>query len=379
MKRTISNNPVNLGAKHLLSTIALAALLVTSPQAMHAATTPLPLRYEPAGTCVYNATSSPLAVEAGFGASAYNLPLTGSTSLNFYSPPIVTAPTFTAADRCSGKLWITNAGSVAFNATIKFSFFDYDPHSGVEILLGESGISAKTKIDHRTAKKLTTPKGVVITNVPPSLGHLLHVRVAVTVYGTASNASIVFNARSGAKGDSAGYLPQQRAAKWVFAASATSPDATITAPEVVTANSAGNAASVKAISGASYTWTITGGVITGGLGTSEIAWTAGPIGTAVLTVEVSKECSSIASATVPIGAVATPPDSSLVSITCVAGIPARILGSGQADADYVIEVSEDLVAWEELGSTTADGVGAFIFDDPDWGTLPARFYRAVAQ
>jgi hypothetical protein len=203
--------------------------------------------------------------------------------------------------------------------------------------------------------------------------------VAVTAYGTPSNTSIVFNAPSVAKGDSAGYLPQQRAAKWVFAASATSPDATITAPTVVTANSTGNIASVKAISGATYTWTITGGVITGGQGTAEITWSAGATGTALLTVAVSKECSSIASATVPIGAVATPPDSSLVSITCVAGVPARILGNGQAGADYVIEVSEDLITWEELGNATADAAGAFIFDDPDWGTLPARFYRAVAQ
>jgi hypothetical protein len=323
MKRTVSNMSVNIGAKHLLSTVALSALFLASPWAMNAATTPLPLR--------------------------------------------------------SGKLWITNGGTLVFNATIQFSFFDYDPYSGVEILLGESGVSAKTKINRQTMRKLTTPRGVVITNMTPSLGHLLHVHAAVTVYGTASKASIVFNAPSGAKGDSATYLPQQRAAKWIFAASATSPDATITAPTVVPANSTGNVASVKAISGVSYTWTITGGFITGGQGTAEITWTAEATGTAILVVEVSKGCSSIGSASVPIGAVATLPDSRLVSITCVAGIPAQILGSGGAGDVYVIEVSEDLVTWEELGSATADGAGAFTFNDPDWGTLPARFYRAVAQ
>jgi hypothetical protein len=379
MKRTISHRLVNLAAKNLVFTVALSALLLASPSAVRGATTLLPLRYEPAGTCVYNATSSSESVEAGFGTGAHNLPLTGSTTFNFYSPPIVTAPPLTATDLCSGKLWITNAGSAVFNATVKFSFFDYDPHSGAEILLGESGVSAQTKIPHRAGKKLTTPKGVVITNMTPSMGHLLHVRVAVTVYGTANNASITFDAPSGGKGDSAGYLPQQRTAKWAFAASATSPDATITAPELVTSSSAGNVASVKAVSGASYTWTITGGVITGGQGTAEVTWTAGSSGTAVLTVAVSKECSSIGSASVSIGAVATPPDSRLVSITCVAGLPARIVASGQAGATYVIEASEDLVNWEELGSATADETGAFTFDDPDWGTLPARFYRAVAQ
>jgi hypothetical protein len=136
---------------------------------------------------------------------------------------------------------------------------------------------------------------------------------------------------------------------------------------------------VKAISGATYTWGITGGVITSGQGTAQIIWTSGGTGQAILTADVSKECSSSASATVIIGAAAPPPDSILVSVTCVAGIPARILGNGAAGALYSIEASEDLIAWTELGSTTADGVGAFIFDDADWGTLPARFYRAVAQ
>jgi hypothetical protein len=376
MNRTVLKISVNLGAKHLLSTVALSALFLAS---LNAATTPLPLRYEPLGTCVYNATSSPEAIEAGFGASAHTLPINGSTSFDFYSPPIVTAPSLTTADRCSGKLWITNAGTVVFNATIQFSFFDYDPHTGVEILLGQSGVSGKTKINLRTVKKLTTPGGVVITNMMPSVGHLLHVRAAITVYGTANNASIVFNAPSGGKGDSAAYLPQQRAAKWVFAASATSPDATITAPTLVPASSMGNVASVKAISGASYTWTITGGSIMAGQGTAAITWTAEANGTAILVVEVSKECSWIGSATVPIGAIATLPSSRLLSITCVAGLPAQIMGTGGSDALYVIEASEDLVTWNELGSATADGAGVFTFNDPDWGTLPARFYRAVAQ
>jgi len=320
-----------------------------------------------------------VAVEAGFGASVQSVAFAGSTSLNFYSPPIITAPSLTVSDRCSGRLWINNGGNQAFSATIKFSFFDYDPHTGAETLLGESAVSGKTKVDKHIAKRLVTPRGTVITNTTPAVGHLLHIRVAVTVYGTANNASIMFNSPWGTQGDSAGFLPAPRAAKWVFAASATTPDATITAPTAVPPNTAGNVASVKAISGATYTWGITGGVITSGQGTAQIIWTSGGTGQAILTADVSKECSSSASATVIIGAAAPPPDSILVSVTCVAGIPARILGNGAAGALYSIEASEDLIAWTELGSTTADGVGAFIFDDADWGTLPARFYRAVAQ
>src|SRR4051794_10092802 len=108
MKRTVSNKSVNPGTKHLLS--AVVALLLASPWAVRAANTPLPLRYEPSGTCIYDATSSHEAVEAGFGANAQSLPFDGSTSLNFYSPPIITAPSLNTSDRCSGRLWITNGG-----------------------------------------------------------------------------------------------------------------------------------------------------------------------------------------------------------------------------------------------------------------------------
>jgi hypothetical protein len=80
------------------------------------------------------------------------------------------------------------------------------------------------------------------------------------------------------------------------------PNATITAPASVVANSTGNAASVaNAGAGATYGWAITGGTITAGAGTTNITFTggAGP-GTTVLNVAVttSTNCSDAKTANV---------------------------------------------------------------------------------
>jgi DNA/RNA endonuclease G (NUC1)/fibronectin type 3 domain-containing protein len=83
------------------------------------------------------------------------------------------------------------------------------------------------------------------------------------------------------------------------------PVATITAASATCALSAGNSASVAdAGAGATYTWSITNGTITGGTGTASINFTAGSTGTVHLAVTVSNNgCSADGSADVAINAV----------------------------------------------------------------------------
>ncbi|MCK6681751.1 MAG: M12 family metallo-peptidase [Thermoanaerobaculia bacterium] len=79
----------------------------------------------------------------------------------------------------------------------------------------------------------------------------------------------------------------------------------ITAPSSVCANSTGNAASVTPVSGATYTWGITNGTITGGTGTNAITFTAGASGSVGLTIAItSPGCSTNGSKSVTIA----PPD-----------------------------------------------------------------------
>jgi hypothetical protein len=73
-----------------------------------------------------------------------------------------------------------------------------------------------------------------------------------------------------------------------------SPISTITAPSSVCASSTGNTASVPTASGGTYSWTISGGTITAGSGTSSITFSANASGNVVLncTIVSSGGCSS---------------------------------------------------------------------------------------
>jgi hypothetical protein len=82
----------------------------------------------------------------------------------------------------------------------------------------------------------------------------------------------------------------------------TSPDSTITAPSSACSNSAGHGASVPdAGVGATYTWSIANGTITGGAGTRSITFLAGASGLVTLNVTVQHGgCSSMGSKNVTI-------------------------------------------------------------------------------
>ena len=81
----------------------------------------LPLRIEPAGTCIYGGSTTQV-VESSYGSSVQSLPLTGTTTFSFYSPPIASAPALSTNDKCSGKVWVTNSNSKPFKAGVRFEF-----------------------------------------------------------------------------------------------------------------------------------------------------------------------------------------------------------------------------------------------------------------
>jgi len=96
------------------------------------------------------------------------------------------------------------------------------------------------------------------------------------------------------------------------------PNATITASATVVTGSTGNIASVaNAGAGATYTWGITNGTITGGAGTNSITFTAGAVGTLSLNVTVTTSAGCSDSKSANINVTLAPP--SIGSITPSAG------------------------------------------------------------
>jgi uncharacterized repeat protein (TIGR03803 family) len=97
----------------------------------------------------------------------------------------------------------------------------------------------------------------------------------------------------------------------------------IAAADVIS-NSTGNTASVPTFGWTSYVWSISGGTITAGQGTTNITWTAGGLGSATISVTISNStsCNATLSTTVTI----TPIDPTLTTIytfTGSDGLPAN--------------------------------------------------------
>jgi hypothetical protein len=108
------------------------------------------------------------------------------------------------------------------------------------------------------------------------------------------------------------------------------PDATISHPPSVKASSTGNVASVpEAGTGATYSWSIANGTITGGAGNRQITFTAGVSAPVVLQVQVQSRagCANTASASVPFDASTGP-----VSFYTLA--PCRVVDTRRANGTY---------------------------------------------
>lgn len=58
-----------------------------------------------------------------------------------------------------------------------------------------------------------------------------------------------------------------------------------------------------------------------------------------------------------------------------AGAVAHLSFPGSAGAIYDLQASQDLQQWETLWTTNCVSDGLIVFDDPDMGIYPRRFYR----
>ena len=152
------------------------------------------------------------------------------------------------------------------------------------------------------------------------------------------------------------------------------PDATITAPASMNSGASASASVNVLCGGMTFSWSISGGTLTGGQGTPNVTFIAGPSGTLMLTVTVTGQagCSdtrtaNISVALAPFGA---PSD---VGATA-AGTAANVRWAAVASAiHYEIYRSTDNQTWVYRGATTLTA-----FNDPDLAPATAYLYRVRA-
>jgi hypothetical protein len=123
----------------------------------------------------------------------------------------------------------------------------------------------------------------------------------------------------------------------------------ITAASVVTADTAGNGASVPVQTGCKYAWTISGGIISAGSTSSGISYTAGAAGTLSLTCKVTNAAGASGSGSKSIAVVAAP----MAAISAYSPVI-----SGTADnAAAVPEQPGCTFVWRAANGKIVDGAG----------------------
>ena len=352
--------------------------------AMAAPQTTLPFRSEP-GACLFNHETTQT-IEATFGGTQVSLPFTGTTSYDFYSPPLAAVATLAHTDKVGGTIVMKNTGTTPandFHVTGQMSFYDYDPTSGVDTLIASTPASPNQNVKHGGTSHWPLPNGPLAAATTLAAGHLLHVAVTITLASgnPGSFGQLLYDGPDAPGPDvssTVALFPQNRAMAWAFGPLSAAPDATITASATcVCSGSAANVAQVRNTDGAQYAWTIANGTITGGQGTSQITWKAGSPGSVALGVNVTKYCSSISSATVMVTGVA----GTMISVAPGTNGSMQVTCSGTPGQIYSIQATANLAAplWTTIGSATAGTDGRLSVTDSDAPNFACRFYRTANQ
>ena len=90
-------------------------------------------------------------LSTNFGTNATGLPFTGTTTYDFYSAPLGRPLSLTRAAIGGGVVCMRNTGrtgSSDFFVTGSMAYFDYDPNTGINTPLADTGASRKHLVRH---------------------------------------------------------------------------------------------------------------------------------------------------------------------------------------------------------------------------------------
>jgi hypothetical protein len=183
---------------------------------------PLYLRLE-SGTCIYHASTCQT-VETTAGTSNATLAFSGTTTYNFYSPPLATPMPLTTADTVSGTVWMKNAAPTAANnfaVTAKFQYLDYNPNTGTESLIVGTPNSVPQTLNSGDTEHWLMEVAALPSAVTVPAGHLLHIAVTVTLVSgnPGGYGQLLYNGPSGHT--SIGQLANSSSPAWSFGAPVT--------------------------------------------------------------------------------------------------------------------------------------------------------------
>jgi len=179
----------------------------------------LPLRWE-AGTCIYEASTSQT-IETTYGANLTSLVFSGTTTYDYYSPPLAVPTALTTLDKGGGKIFMENISpshANDFQVTGQMQFYDYDPATGTQTLIVDTGASMFKDVNAGQTVNWALPNVLLSSNIIVPTGHLLHVGVTLGLVSgnPASYGRLLYNGPK--PSTSVAYLSEDNAASWTFAA-----------------------------------------------------------------------------------------------------------------------------------------------------------------
>ena len=194
-------------------------MVIAVPFTLPAAPRELPLRWE-AGTCIYEASTSQT-IETNYGATIATLPFSGTTTYDFYSPPLALPTALTTANKGGGKIFMQNLSASHandFQVTGQMRFYDYDPANGTDTLIVATGASTFRNVIAGQNVNWALPTVLLGSDKTVPAGHLLHVAVtlALVAGNPAEYGQLIYNGPRASS--SAAYLSEDNAASWTFGA-----------------------------------------------------------------------------------------------------------------------------------------------------------------
>lgn len=156
-------------------------------------------------------TTQTLATSYGTNLSA--LTFSDSTSYDFYSPPLRANLSLLSNDKGCGQIYMGNASASATNdfmVTARMQFYNYDPATGLETLIVDTGDSGSHHVNHGLSVNWAVPNVALATPTTIPAGHTIHLKLMVSlISGTPGNFGQIFY--NGATNEStAAFLPQNR-------------------------------------------------------------------------------------------------------------------------------------------------------------------------
>jgi hypothetical protein len=224
--------------------------------------------------------------------------------------------------------------SLTSNGSMAIDVFKADANGQARTYIGTTGCVAGNSL---TLYPVSMPAGVLVAGDS--------IVTTTTTYG---------NSGCSTAGDGTSELSPA-------AATCAAPPAVFSAPSFVCSNSTNNVVSVGATSGATYTWSVTNGILTSGQGTSAITFTAGVSGnTIVQVVAAFGSCINPNSVSIPIHAV---PNTTISAPAGVCAGTTGVIASVAANPSVTF-------AWTVTGATLTGGQGtnSITFDVPSNST-----------